>query len=258
MPLQPGERRVNREHPCPVCGKDHWCVFDATGLWVICARVESDMAYRYGWLHRLGERVEFTGPAPVEIRRSHDEWAEMWRKRLRFTTTRDRNRLADELGVSVESLDAFGYAVDGTGWSLPMRDGDLSICGLQLRLRDGRKLCVKGSRSGIFVPTLERSAGGPLFIAEGASDAAAMLTCGVDAIGRYSCGASEEQIVSLTRRHPRPAVVVADRNKVGMEGAARLARLIGAKWATAPDKDFRKTLWSRGVQEARRWLLSTA
>lgn len=45
--------RVNRERPCPVCGKPDWCLSDYE-TWAICQRVEQgDRWQGAGWLHKL-------------------------------------------------------------------------------------------------------------------------------------------------------------------------------------------------------------
>jgi len=46
-------KRVNRETPCPVCGKTDWCLVSADKSAAICARVEEGSKKRSGdagWL----------------------------------------------------------------------------------------------------------------------------------------------------------------------------------------------------------------
>ncbi len=58
--------RVNKDSPCPICGKPDWCLVSQGGSAVICARVQSDREVgRAGWLHKLTESQEPIGlPKP--------------------------------------------------------------------------------------------------------------------------------------------------------------------------------------------------
>ncbi len=58
--------RVNKNSPCPICGKPDWCLVSQGGSAVICARVQSDREVgRAGWLHKLTESQEPIGlPKP--------------------------------------------------------------------------------------------------------------------------------------------------------------------------------------------------
>ncbi len=45
--------RVNRRHPCPICGKPDWCTVTADGRLVCCMRTPGERQLRNGgWLHR--------------------------------------------------------------------------------------------------------------------------------------------------------------------------------------------------------------
>ncbi|HDY89745.1 MAG TPA: hypothetical protein ENH82_16725 [bacterium] len=62
--------------------------------------------------------------------------------------------LADELGVSVNSLSKLGLGYHLMGYShafvIPERDGQGNIIGLMQRFADGKKLMVKGSKRGLI------------------------------------------------------------------------------------------------------------
>ena len=56
-------RRVSRRHPCPICGRDHWCTYDSER--VFCMRVPSEdgrQAHNGAWIHSWpgGERPKLT------------------------------------------------------------------------------------------------------------------------------------------------------------------------------------------------------
>jgi putative DNA primase/helicase len=46
--------RVNKQHPCPICGRDHYCSVTADGGAVFCTKEPSDKPGKDGWWHRLG------------------------------------------------------------------------------------------------------------------------------------------------------------------------------------------------------------
>ncbi len=77
--------------------------------------------------------------------------------------------LAASLGVATIALLEMEVGIDASGVSTwPMHGLDGEVCGIRLRLPNGRKWAVPGSRSGYFASALPPG-GGPLLIVEGAS-----------------------------------------------------------------------------------------
>ncbi len=65
MPPKGNWLRVNRNNPCPVCGKPDWCLIAADGQAAICARLDSpEKCGDAGWLHKLNTAIA-PPPAPV-------------------------------------------------------------------------------------------------------------------------------------------------------------------------------------------------
>lgn len=56
--------RVNKNHKCPICGKEDWCGFNSRIA--ICMRVPSDISAKKGWVHKLtdGMEVRYELPQP--------------------------------------------------------------------------------------------------------------------------------------------------------------------------------------------------
>jgi DNA primase len=125
--------------------------------------------------------------------------------------------------------------------------------GIRLRLPTGRKLAVKGSRQGLFLPE-GIEPGGRLFVAEGPTDAAALLDLAFRAVGRPSCSGGVWHVVGLVKRlGPEEVVIVADGDPPGQSGANRLASSLAAyvpavRVITPPP----------GVKDARAWKRSGA
>jgi len=128
--------------------------------------------------------------------------------------------LARSLGVSSHSLRRLGVGWNGWAWSFPMRDSAGVVVGIRLRKRNGEKLAVRGGLEGLFIPSgLDPAA--PLFIVEGPTDCAAVLDCGLSAIGRPCCSGAVELTGIVAAG--RPVVIVADADDAGRRGAERLA-----------------------------------
>lgn len=224
----PGFHRVTRREPCPVCGRKDWCLISNDGSRVICPRIESKQSFgEAGFLHILNE--------PVSTRRfiqrekeqpTSIDFSEMWRKWMLETTTLKLSGLADELGVSRESLRSVGcvWAEDRSAWAFPMRDGDERIVGIRLRSKAGDKYAVKGSNgSGLFIPSKATGAS-RVFICEGPTDCAALLDRECFAIGRPSCNAGGRFVNDLLRKlKPREVIIFADADGPGLRGAEQLA-----------------------------------
>ena len=254
-------QRVGCDHPCPVCGKGDWCLTsrDDPGnpSRAICQRIESRHRFgEAGWLHRLrdddwprrGERkrtVRIT--SPLLESRSFAELAD------RCCTAVDPKRLAgfaESLGVSVTSMHRLrvGWLQESGAWTFPMTDSDGNVRGIRLRLRNGRKLAVKGGHDGLFIPS-DLSVGGRLLIAEGPSDTAALLDLGFDAVGRPSCSGGIKLLSDrLTQLKMDEAVIVADSDQPGEQGAQNLASMLRiyvpvVKLITPPG----------GLKDAREW-----
>jgi hypothetical protein len=162
-------------------------------------------------------------------------------------------KLAGILGVSVESLERIGVGwredrepVDGewvgTGrwaWIFPEVNGDEEIVGLLRRYENSevgqdKKLIAHGRR-GLTVPNRWKEGTDVLFLVEGASDVAAMLTMERMAIGRPQASSPRVlgDLVKLLKDDEREIIVVKDNDEVGHKGAeqlaAGLARLLARK-----------------------------
>jgi hypothetical protein len=220
-------RRVTRSMRCPVCGHDSWCLFDPDREIAICPRVQSPKVVgRAGWWHSTGgaipEGLRFS--RPVEERRPLEGADRMQTQFVRQGGPR-LGLLALSLGLSLRSLERLGAGWNGSAWTFPMRDFREEIVGFRTRFDDGRKLAIKGSRSGIFIPA-ERLRGPreEIWVVEGPTDCAAMLDMGINAIGRPACRGSETEIKRWTMN--MDVIVVADADGPGVDGAEALTRTL--------------------------------
>lgn len=246
--------RVSRQRRCAVCGKVDWCTF--TDRVACCMRVQSDRPLRNGgWLHqtsaepwppdRRPHRVRLSAPQAVPSRH-FDELARRFQQAMNAPTL---DRLSHQLGVGGDALRRLrvGWSPEyGGSYSFPMCGSDQKVCGIKLRLRSGRKISLAGGREGLFLPR-DLTTAGPLFIAEGPTDTAALLTLGFAAVGRPSCTGGVRLVRDFARG--RHAVVVADGDQPGQRGAATLARVLAIYCPS-----IRTIRPPAGIKDAREWL----
>jgi hypothetical protein len=238
--------RAKRGAHCPICEKPDWCLVGRLGCdfegQVICARIESAIRFgEAGWLHQLGD-----GPprSRTQVRTLRlDSAPHMAALAARFQDDLDSDsgwELSGKLGLPVASLRRLdvGYVADENAaaaglrpwtraWIFPMRDHVGGVTGIRLRLPNGKKLAVKGSRQGLFIPTGLPSECEQLYIAEGESDTAALLAVGLDAIGRPGCTSCGALVSRYVRRvQPAEVVIMGDADEAGRRGAFDLARRV--------------------------------
>lgn len=264
--------RVSRRHPCPICGRPDWCLISRDDLAspsrVICARVESSKrAGEAGWLHVLRDKrshqrkryrkhVASTASSPRHDFRRLSE-------RMQAAVDPDRlHEFAQDLGLPAESLRRLGIGLAAGedvaqvglrlvshAWTFPMVNPQGPVVGLRVRLPGGKKLCVAGSKLGLFVPNNLPERPRRLFVTEGETDAAAMGALGFDAVGRP--GASNGRMLLsyfVQRVRPWEIVVLADADEPGRRGGRSLAGCLALSCPTVrllvtPTSDARE--WVR-------------
>ena len=237
--------RVRRGRPCPVCGKTDWCLVsrddETTPSKVICQRVESPHRWRdAGWLHRLGANPRPQGPwrcRSLRLDGPADGLADLAERFAAASDEREFGHAASHFGLSVASLRRLGasavgrrglappgFGNAGPRLAFPMRDGKGRVIGIRLRATSSAKYAVTGSRNGLFFDPALPACPKELLLAEGETDAAALLDLGFVAVGRPSCRGAADLIRDLVRRvRPEAVVVVADNDAPGVVGAAELA-----------------------------------
>jgi hypothetical protein len=246
--------RVTRQSPCAICGSPDWCGVTRDRTAYICMRVENGairetrnggyLHRQPGWTGRRGFITTIRAPATKHM----TQLAIACRRELGAEELRS---LASELSLSRNSLRrlAAGWLRTSKALSFPMRDDRERIIGIRLRARkSGAKFAVTDSHEGLFIPK-NVSCSGRLFITEGPTDCAALLDCGLNAIGRPSCSGGRQLVLDFVRRmRPREVVVVADRDGAGKAGARKLGAALLPYCAKV-----RVITPPRGAKDAREW-----
>ncbi len=178
-------------------------------------------------------------PPPEEPKIDAGALMAEWRSQ---TDPADITMLASNLSISRYSLLNIGvaWAARYNAFAFPMFSGTGDCVGIRLRLRDGRKLSVKGGREGLFMPHGSRPT---CYVVEGATDVCAALTIGLFSIGRPSCrGGVAHLQVTINRLGIQRVVIIGDNDQPGIDGAKALAAELQVPVASMllPTKDLRE------------------
>jgi len=84
--------------------------------------------------------------------------------------------------------------------------------GYRLRYPDGRKLSITGSRTGLFFPRREYDKRELLFVVEGPTDTAALLSLNIQAVGRPSNTGGHDLLLQFCRGFSKISIL-ADRDE---------------------------------------------
>lgn len=255
------------QHPCPICNGTDWCTFGERAM--LCQRVESEHAHdKGGWFHfyeTAAPHPQIHAQAPKAPAKAIDCNALMqyWRNK---TVMPAFVSFAEALGVLKESLIGLGaaWAQCHKAWAFPMRDGSGDLVGIRLRNLDGFKWAVPGSKNALFIPEPAVRTQPTVYLPEGPTDTAALLSLGLYSIGRPTCHTGNADCKAFLRKIGiHKAVIVADNDEMkrigskdqrpGIEGALRLKRELGIPsviWIPpSPCKDAREFLQRGGTAQ---------
>lgn len=238
--------RVSKDKPCAVCGKPDYCTRSADGTVAKCMRIESHKKAKGdagGWIHRInGQPMKLL---PREKKKPPEQdWTAFARKCFEDGAS-VRETLADELGVSVKSLERLlvgcGFddfrRVSYSSW--PEKRPGGKIVGIIRRYwipvsdGGGNKLTMPGSKHGLYLPMDWWLGNGPVVLCEGGSDTAALLTLGLSAIGRPTNVGGVNMLIGALRDCERPIIVLGERDrKPDRVGAVKQCRsdCDGCQW----------------------------
>jgi hypothetical protein len=256
--------RFTKENPCPGCGHWDWtCRHGDYGY--ICMRNTAGKPQRDGgFFFRSDEKVVKPLKAPPRrpVAINAGKIMAAWKQRTFVDRLTD---FSAKLGVTYDSLiglDA-SWAPEHDAWAFPMRNGNGDTVGIRLRNEQGEKWAVRGSRAGIFSPNTAVPIQRVVYLPEGPTDTAALLSLGLYAIGRPSCNTGGEQLKEwLGTLGIHRAVIVADNDEMkrlgpsearpGIEGAKKLKKELGISsviWIPpSPFKDVREFLRNGGTK----------
>ncbi len=224
-------RRVSKSSPCPVCGGPDNCTISSDGSAVWCGRVqERSVKQNDGgqFLHLLqsDDQPPKSGAVPRRPRRSRPKTTsgnQLVLEAMHQASLQHPDRalwlcdLAAKLGVRVEALDQLKVGVlKERGqyiWLFPEFDSHGKLIGLQRRYPDGKKLMVRGSERGLTLCGDGYADAKTIYIVEGASDCAALMSQGICVIGRPSNSGGVKYLIALLAKCPgKPEIIVVGEN----------------------------------------------
>lgn len=154
-------------------------------------------------------------------------WEDIQQEAVACLTEQRLQFAVESLRVSREALKdiGIGWNPQSHAYTFPMMDISAGcISGIRTRTPNGAKFAITGSKQGCFTSSTYELVGAadlePIFICEGPTDTAAMLGMDLYAIGRACCTHIPAGLVHFVGSHE--VVIVADRDVVGMRGAAAL------------------------------------
>lgn len=164
------------------------------------------------------------------------------------------------IGVNYRALSLLLVGHKSIGvWAFPMRDGLRKMIGIRYREDLGKKWAEKHSRQGLFIPSGD--AASDLYVTEGPTDCAAMLSMGLFAIGKASAMQGPEEIVKfIAKNRIRRVIVIADNDTAGLNGAKKLVDVCPVPCCelVLPAKDAREFYRNGGTRELIENLLKSA
>lgn len=173
--------------------------------------------------------------------------------------------LAHTLRLPIPSLQRIGVGWDPwrQAWTFPECRYDGRVIGVMLRYPDGTKRCIPGSHRGLILPWGWQHFRGPVFVPEGATDVAALLSTGRQAIGRPSTDCVGDLPLLATSLPIEPIILGENDQRPngswpGRNGAMRCAEQVAAvlrrpvefNFPPAGHKDIRDAItnsWSTAV-----------
>ena len=246
--------RVNQKTPCLVCGRADWCGYTTDGAHR-CMRVslapegmrviQSDASGGYTY-RVIGEVVSPSMAVRVPPLAPTINWEPVVQAFHADGFGYLRN-LASELNVTEDSLIDMrvGWSDRHGAWTFPMWQYG-KISGVRLRRPDGKKLCITGSKEGVFyAPTLVQPE--EIYVVEGASDTAALLSIGIYAVGRPAALGGLDALARIVGA--KRVTIIADADEAGRRGASvTLRRLSGVAAGTRVIEP------QRGAKDVREWI----
>ena len=253
-------KKVNKRTPCPVCEKSDWCGISEDESVSRCMRVQSDTPSvgsdgATGFIHQVGDPIDQLLPAREYKQPQKVDMASLYASYFAKSSYKHVDSLLARWGLRGACGASLGIVWVGAhqAYGIPMRNELGKVIGIQLRGTDS-KWTIKGSQLGIFCswPILSNR----VFVCEGASDTAAMISLGFTAVGRASCNSGGPILKRMLEG--KDVVIVSDRDEPqqlpngnwvtpGQDGATQLSyqlamtsRSVRIVTPPAPFKDARQ------------------
>jgi len=246
-------RNINRDNPCPVCGRTKYCLINENGSAVVCTKQPNDHPVGdAGWLHVLDPKRDFS--------REHSELEQLFIKYQQNVIAGMAEIIASDLSVTAASVEQLGvgfYPLENA-WIWAELDVHGNVIGLLKRYHNGKKVMVKGSERGLIYQHPLPKTDKPIIVVEGASDVLAAMDMGYVAVGRPSADGGGKLLSALLKG--RDVIIVGENDDgAGVRGMEKMFQVLKSacksvkKVLPPPDKkDLRA--WHPNAAEFELWL----
>lgn len=236
---KPNWKRVSKTSRCPICDGPDNCSVSTDGSAVWCGRVEQGSQRQNSggqFLHLLGDgqhrRDEHSYEHPSHRRqrraaekpKARPDFEHIARTAFcRSDASQRRQELAAVLGVTATALEQLRVGPwglkDGLHWLFPERDAAGKIIGLSRRYRNDDKRAWPCSDRGLIYCDNWQAFDGPVYLVEGPSDTAAMLSLGLCVVGRPSNTGGVDHLIELLTQLPsdRELIVLGENDRKSHE-----------------------------------------
>lgn len=248
-----GWNRITKDDPCPVCGREKYCMVNDNGSAVLCTKEPSDHPVGdAGWLHVLDPKRNL-----VEYRPSKFE--QLFAVYQQNVIGGMSEFLAQSLNVTAKSIEALGigfYPLEHA-WVWAEMDELGNVTGLLKRYANGKKVMEKGSERGLIYQYPLSDNGKPIIVVEGASDCLAAMDMGYVAVGRPSADGGGKLLSALLKG--RDVIIVGENDgTVGVSGMEKMAQLLKTSCKTVrkvlpPPKCKDLRVWHPTAVEFEQW-----
>jgi len=250
-------RFTDLKKPCGICGKPDGCCISRDGSKILCSRIESTLKigepFAGGYIHAAsGEYQNLRMPKKKKIK-APINWTTLCSFYQEKISYQQIEQLAKEWNVNCKNLIFLDIGWDGKAYTFPVYNLK-EIIGIQRRFPNGEKSMVKGSSLGLFIPNIEvwplhfQS----LFITEGVSDLAVLLSLELCGIAKPSAKACNDLVIKFLKENNRfeEIIIVSDNDEAGIKGTQALVKEL--------TKDYFKPMTvicpPTGIKDLREWV----
>lgn len=242
-----GWNRIKKDNPCPVCGREKYCMVNDNGSAVLCTKEPSAHPVgEAGWLHVLDPKQNLDYQ-PTEFEKQF----------IRYR----RNMIAGMAEIIAETLHVTPASVEKLGmgfyplenaWTWAEMDECGNVIGIGKRYHNGKKVMVKGSERGLVYQYPLPKTDKPILVVEGASDVMAAMDMGYVGVGRPSADGGGKLLSALLRG--RDVIIVGENDDgAGVRGMEKMFQVL--KTAC---KSVKKVLPPAGKKDLRAWYPNAA
>ena len=182
-------KRVTKSNPCPICHKPDNCSVSTDKRWCWCGRIErGSRKINSGgqYLHLLIDDDRFTDR--IYQQNTTIDFSSLSAACFNHPDVYSkRAELSAILNVSLESLESLqvGWSAQEF-WTFPEKNSYGRTIGILRRYPDGNKRRIKGSQSGLIYQQGWNDNTGDVYLVEGSSDTACLISMCMNVIGRPS------------------------------------------------------------------------